>query len=898
MVMSGSTSQTALLAIEEAFGEAVARQRTGELLLAEQIYQAILKLDPLHAKANHNLGVLKGQMGQAEAGLPYFVAALEADPACRQVWISYIDALLQDGQLEAAGQILSLAREHGLVGEEVDALAFRSGAGTGHSEVPGIVEMAAFGQSSQKVDSLSPSGKKARPKGRSGRAIPPARPTMGPAPAETAAALALFNREQFAEAAAVAREITERFPKYGLGWKILGAVYSRMGRNADALGPMQKAAALLPRDAEAHLNLGIEMEAEGQLEAAVTSYQRVTNIVADHPHAHARLGRVLYRLGRVREAQAAYRRALEVNPESAELYWALGVILHKEGRPGEAVSNYRRAIQISPTMAEAHSNLSAALRDMGSLVEAEASAWRALELQPDYAEAHSNLGILLLARGRTLDAEVHCRRAVELASDISEVHTTLGTVLVEQNHLDEAANSCRQTTTLAPRRAEAYHNLGHVLVEQGRLDEAIAATRTALEIQPNNQLAYSNLLFALNYHPDMREEEIYEAYREYDEKFGKPLHGGWRGYDNDRGMERRLKVGYVSPDFCRHAVMNFLEPLLANHNKARVEVYAYAGLKREDEVTARYRSYVDHWVATRGMTDEVLAERIRADGIDVLVDVAGHTAGNRLEVFARKPAPVSVTWLGYGYTTGLTAIDYFLTDEVCAPAGSERLFAEEPWRLPISSAVYRPVQGMGDVSELPALARGYVTFGTLTRVVRINHRTIQVWAEILKRLTGSRLVIDSRSFQDESLRESVVARFVAQGIGQERVEIGFHSPPWDVLRGIDIGLDCFPHNSGTTLFETLYMGVPYVSLAGRPSVGRLGGMILKAVGHPEWVAQSEEEYVEKVVALAGDLEKLSGIRRRLRGEMEASPLRDEAGFARQVEKAYREMCIRWSATTP
>jgi protein O-GlcNAc transferase len=892
MVTSGSTPQAALLAIDEAFGEAVARQRSGELLLAEEIYQAILKLDPLHAKAIHNLGVLKVQMGQAEAGLPYLAAALEADPACRQYWISYTDALLQDGQLEAAGKILSLAQEHGLAGEDVDALAFRAGAGTGHSEAPCITEKAEFGQSSQKVVSVSPSGKKARPKGRSGRAIPPARPTMGPAPAETALALALFNREEFVEAAAEAREITERFPKYGLGWKILGAVYSRMGRNADALGPMQKAAVLLPKDAEAHLNLGVEMEAVGQLEEAVASYQRVTNIMAGHPHAYARLGRVQYRLGRFREAQAAYRRALEINPESAELYWALGVISHKEGRPAEAVSNYRRAIQICPTMAEAHSNLSAALRDMGSLVEAEVSAMRALELQPDYAEAHSNLGILLLARGRTLEADAHCRRAVELVSELPEVPSAdPGTALVGQIRLDEAP-------TWAPRRAEVYHNLGHVLIEQGRLDEAIAAIRTALEIQPNNPLAYNNLLFALNYHPDKREEEIYAAYREYDEKFGKPLRGGLRGYENDRATERRLKVGYVSPDFSRHAVMNFLEPLLANHDKARVDVYAYAELKREDEATARYRNYADHWVETRGMTGEELTQRIRADGIDVLVDVAGHTAGNRLEVFARKPAPVSASWLGYGYTTGLSAIDYFLTDELCVPAGSERLFAEGPWRLPVPSLVYRPAQGMGEVSPLPALERGYVTFGTLTRAVRINYRTIRAWAEILKRVEASRLLIDSRNFQDEGIRDSLVAQFANQGIERDRLEIGFHSPPWDVLRGMDIGLDCFPHNSGTTLFETLYMGVPYVSLAGRPSVGRLGGMILKAVGHPEWVAQSEEEYIEKVVALAADTEKLSGIRRRIRGEMDASPLRDEAGFARQVEKAYREMWIRWSAMTP
>jgi predicted O-linked N-acetylglucosamine transferase (SPINDLY family) len=263
-------------------------------------------------------------------------------------------------------------------------------------------------------------------------------------------------------------------------------------------------------------------------------------------------------------------------------------------------------------------------------------------------------------------------------------------------------------------------------------------------------------------------------------------------------------------------------------------------------------------------------------------------------VFARKPAPVSVSWLGYGYTTGLSAIDYFLTDGICAPAGSEGLFAETPWRLAVPSAVYRPTAGMGEVSALPALERGYVTFGTLTRAVRINHRVVRVWAEILKRVAKSRLVIDSRNFQDEALRESLAGQFAAHGIERERLEMGYHSPPWDILRGMDIGLDCFPHNSGTTLFETLYMGVPYVTLAGRPSVGRLGGTILKGAGHPEWIAVSEEDYVEKAVSLATDLPTLSALRSSLRGEMAAGPLMDEAGFARHVESAYREMFKRWT----
>jgi predicted O-linked N-acetylglucosamine transferase (SPINDLY family) len=253
-----------------------------------------------------------------------------------------------------------------------------------------------------------------------------------------------------------------------------------------------------------------------------------------------------------------------------------------------------------------------------------------------------------------------------------------------------------------------------------------------------------------------------------------------------------------------------------------------------------------------------------------------------------------VSWLGYGYTTGLSAIDYLLTDETSAPVGSEHLFAEAPWRLATPGYAYRPAEGMGEVGELPAKRKGHITYGTLTRAIRINHRSIRVWSELLKRDREAHLVIDSGNFREVAQQEALAERFVAQGVERERLEIGYHSPPWEVLRGIDIGLDCFPHNSGTTLFESLYLGVPYVTLAGRPSVGRIGSSVLVGVGHPEWIAGSEEEYIEKALALGRDREGLGRIRAALRGEMERSALMDEAGFTRRVEAAYREMFQRWA----
>jgi protein O-GlcNAc transferase len=354
-------------------------------------------------------------------------------------------------------------------------------------------------------------------------------------------------------------------------------------------------------------------------------------------------------------------------------------------------------------------------------------------------------------------------------------------------------------------------------------------------------------------------------------------------------------VGYVSPDFRNHAARHFVEPLLDHHDRSALEVFAYAEVAIEDEVTARMKSRVDRWVSTRGMHDAQMADRIRADGIDILVDLAGHTRGNRLLVFARKPAPVAVTTIGFGYTTGLTAIDWFLTDGNVVPEGSEGMFSERPWRIPLCQ-VYRPAENMGPVNALPALDRGHVTFGTLTRAARINHRVVRTWSNILRRVPGSRLRIDSLNFRDSGLREALAAQFVTQGIGKDRIEMGFHSPPWDVLREMDISLDCYPQNSGTTLFESLYMGVPFVTLAGRPSLGRLGTTVAVHAGHPEWVASTESEYADKAVDLGTDLGRLSVVRAKLRQEMQASPLLDEQRYVREVEAAYREMWARWCAT--
>ena len=667
-------------------------------------------------------------------------------------------------------------------------------------------------------------------------------------------------------------------PDYPESLNNMGIALHHQGRFEEAISSYQKALEIQPSFAEVFYNAANTYLSLNRLKDAVVCCQQALKIKADFPEVYNRLGKIFFEQEELSAAIGCYQEALRIKPDDSEAYFNLAEVFHKQGKLSDAIACYQKAINIDPGSALLFNNMGNTLQEQGRLSEAEASLRRALELQADYAEAYNNLGNTLQKQGRLTEAEASLRRALELKPDYAEMHGNLGNVLKDQGQLLEAEASMRRALELKPDYAIAHSNLGSVFIAQGRFVEAEVSSRRALELKPDYVQAHSNLLFVMNYQPDKTAEEIFADYRAFDQRFGLPLRKTWRPHTNSCKLNRRLKVGYVSPSFYHHSTRHFLEPLLAHHDKSVVEVYAYADLFLGDEVTERYKSYVDHWVPIRGLSDTELVERIRADGIDILMDIAGHTMGNRLLMFARKPAPVSLHWLDFGYTTGLTAIDYYLGDNAVTPAGCEGLFSETPWRVETPAIIYRPAEGMGEVSALPARERGYVTFGILTRAIRINHRTLRVWARILQRVKGSRLVVDSGNFKDETMQSELIKKFAAYDIEPERLEIGFHSPPWDVLRGMDIMFDCFPHNSGTTLFESLFMGVPFVSLAGRPSVGTLGSSILKGVDHPEWISRTEEEYIEIAVELAADLPRLEVLRAGLRSEMKASPLMDEPSF--------------------
>jgi predicted O-linked N-acetylglucosamine transferase (SPINDLY family) len=474
----------------------------------------------------------------------------------------------------------------------------------------------------------------------------------------------------------------------------------------------------------------------------------------------------------------------------------------------------------------------------------------------------------------------------------------LGNALHGLGRPEEAVACFRQVLQLRPDYAEAYNDLGAALIALGLMQEAEHSYRRALQIRPDDAKTRHGLLVALNY----RSDEPLQVFRE---------HLTWAErqaattqpdtvHRNPPDPDRRLRIGYVSPDFRTHSVAFFAVPLLTHHDPAAVETYGYANVAHADATTAQLQSRCHHWRDVHAMPDDQLADRIRQDGIDILVDLAGHTAGNRLAVFARKPAPIQVTYLGYPNTTGLSTIDYRLTDALADPPGTtEQWHTEKLVRLPEGFLCYAPPPNAPAVAPLPAATNGYITFGSFNNLAKVTPKVVELWARILKAIPGSRLEMKGRLLKEPETRERVLRQFDAHGIGRERVDLVPNVPGMAnhlaYYHRLDLALDTFPYNGTTTTCEALWMGVPVITLAGRTHAGRVGVSLLTRVGLPELIAENEDDYVQRAVTLARDPERLAALRAGLRPRMTQSPLCDGPSFARHVEAAYREMWRGWCA---
>ncbi|MSQ67322.1 MAG: tetratricopeptide repeat protein [Gammaproteobacteria bacterium] len=745
--------------------------------------------------------------------------------------------------------------------------------------------------------------------------------------------LALTQRERgaFEEAQGLLLRVVKLRPKFAAAHGNLGLVYADRQLFPQADAAYRRALALNAELPETWFNLGNLLRATGKPEEAIVCYghalQRKALAGAQHNLAEAlietgeparavahfraalelapqspliwhRLGSTLQSLGAFEAALPCLFRATQQAPDSAAAQNDFGNALNDFGRTPEAAACYERALALKPGLIEAWNNLGNAQRKLGLLREAEASFRRALAEKPDFAEAYLNLGIVLKIANRAEEAIYCFREALIHQPGLVQAHNNLGVVFTEGGRHAEAIAELQSALAIRPQFAEAWNNLGNVYKNAGELPAALEAFAQALEYQPDYTVAHSNYLFTLNFIDGVSADHIAQAHRDWGLRHVAGIAVG-APYANSPEPHRRLKIAYISPDFRHHACAFFIEPLLREHDRSQVEVYAYAELAQPDAMTLRLKKHVDVWRSITGLPDQQVAEVIRADGIDVLIDLAGHTANGRLLTLARRPAPVQVTYLGYPATTGLTAIDWRLTDGVTEPTEcSDAWYTEQLYRLPHSLWCYQPFADMGPSTALPALARGQISFGSFNSYAKIGPRVVALWAAVLRALPNARLVMITVPAGDA--QELLWQEFARLEIPRERVALHERLPRAAYVKlfsEVDIALDPFPCNGGTTTCDALWMGLPVVALQGDTFLSRASLSVLTAAGCAEFSARDERAYVERCVGLAADWDALSTLRHGLRARLSASALLNAPAFARDIELAYRHMWMAWCAGT-
>jgi predicted O-linked N-acetylglucosamine transferase (SPINDLY family) len=686
-------------------------------------------------------------------------------------------------------------------------------------------------------------------------------------------------------------------PNFAVAHHNLGSALQIQSKLDEAVGCYRAALAINPNFAEAYNSLGNALQGQGKLDDAVACYRKALDLRSAFAEVHNNLGNALQAQGKLHEAVDCYRRALALKPDYAIAYHNLGNALQAQNKLNDAVACYRRAIAIQADFAEVHNNLGNALRAQGWLDEAAAHYQQALAINPNFAVAHNNLGNVLNGQGKLDDAVASFRRALAINPNYPEAHLNLGHVLQVQDKLDEAVASTERALALRPNFAEAHNNLGNLLHAQGRLDGAIARYRQALVDDPDFTVAHSNLIFALNFDPRVGMEEQQRERASWYERHGRRYTASISKHENVPDPNRRLRIGYVSPYFRHQAATYAFAPVVLSHDSEAFEVVCYSDTIMEDDMTARFKSSKARWCRTVGTSDERLAEIIRTDGIDILVDLVGHMAGHRLLVFARKPAPIQVTGWGEPTGTGLQAMDYLFADPVLMPLGQRHLLSEQVADLPCFLSYWAPGP-LPEPGPLPALANGYVTFGSFNRVAKISDAVLHCWSMIIRSVPRARIVLKDKTLNDSGQQKRVRTVLTDAGLEASQVILrgdSDRSNHFAAYNSIDIALDPFPHGGGMTTLDALWMGVPVVTTLGSTISSRLASSILTASGLEEFIADNREVYPALAISVASDLIALTALRKSLRARVAHSRFGDPLLYTRAVEAAYRTMWRRWCA---
>ncbi|MBX9963232.1 MAG: tetratricopeptide repeat protein [Burkholderiales bacterium] len=701
------------------------------------------------------------------------------------------------------------------------------------------------------------------------------------------------------EALAAYRAALDRDAACAAAASNLAGAYVRSGEPQAGAELLRKALALSPDYPPAHIALSQCLLAMGDLAASVDAARVAVNLAPDVSFAHLQCALALAASGDLAAAEAEAHEAVALAPQAAEAHYALGSVLRRLGHYDEADTELQLALELRPSYPEAILERGELLHRVGRFEEAIRIVGPLADSTPPRAAAHITLAASLVQLGRTTAAEEQFRAAIALEPDQPLAHVLLSALLVSTAKLAEAETEARKTIACAPDYAGGWVNLAMALQLQGRMQESVDANRRALALDPASALARSNLLFGMNYLPDSTPEALLTEHRAFGARVDPAPDQVPTFADRDRQPDRPLRIGYVSPDFRDHVVAHFFEPVLTHHDRRSFEIVCYYNNTVVDHVTRRLRERADLWRDIAPLAEDDLVRLMREDRLDVVVDLAGHTARNSLIVLAKRMAPVQMTWLGYPNTTGLGQMDWRITDARADPPGAERDHTERLLRLPDVFLCYDPPAEAPEVGTPPCAQGAPVTFGVFNNFPKITDPMLRVWARIMQRVPGSRMVIKTAALRDAAVLASVRERMRNAGLDLDRVSLAGFTPGYrEHLRTVgqvDISLDTYPYHGTTTTCDSLWMGVPVVTLSGDRHASRVGTSLLGLLGLDACIASTEDDYVEIACALAADRERLLELRSTMRQRLLDSPLTDAAGFVRKLEAGYRAAWHEWSS---
>lgn len=918
--MTSSTTATPKSSpeLQDRLSRAIELQQQWHFEEAQAQYEAMLSEDPADADANHNLGVLFAvQLLRPQDALPYFEAALSADPLRLQFWYSYLDALIKAGVPDMAEHVLVLAASYGLRDLQVESL--RRDIRLARASVQELVDAT--------LADVPPLSAPVIPEQQA------ALPGQEPPAQDLQRLLGLFNQKKYEQATQMVQGLAQNFPAAAVVWTLLGEIEQRQGHLEQALLARRKAAALRPADAEVQMALAEALLALQQEDEARAVLQQILALEPEHAQANGKMGLLLKNEGRLEAAARSYAYALRKAPQDAVLLEKFGAVQSALGNDDAALTCFKACVQASPDSADLLDAYGQTLRNHERLAAAEDAFRRALQLHPGHTSALRNLCHLLELHGRFQEAEaglLRCaeidnenpeslyeigrnlvqqkrekealdwlRRAIKAKPDFVAAHVMLSSALGSGEKPSQALEEIRESLRVLPNIPHLHTNLGIVNMQLSRTDEAIRCFRAALALDKNFTHARSSMLFALSHSAEVDVKTLTREHRMFGKRMEKSVQGRvFESYANDHSPERALRVGFVSADFRNHAVAKFMIPFFEGLAQCPdIVSYAYVNHGARDQATLAIERNINVWRAVVKWSDDRLAEQIRQDEIDILIDMSGHTAGNRLGVFARHPAPVQVTWGGYPGTTGLRAMDYrFVEHFFLESEGFKSQFTEKFVQLPAVST-FNGLEGRGEVREAPCLINGFMTFGSFNRLNKISRNVIAAWCQVLRALPNSRLLM--AAMPADGVPAEVLGWFEREGIDVQR--ISFH-PRTDFVgylelhAQVDLCLDTFPYTGGTTTNHALWMGVPTLTIAGDTYQSRQSAMFLRRVGLERLcVSDSVPAFVAQAMAWAAQPQMLNKVRLDLKDHLASAHAAQRDTVVQGVAYALRHMWQLWCA---